>query len=198
MKNMKTLLIFFLCFSITLLNAQVKPLVGREKLVKEIALPSFETIVSNGGGNLFFHYSLKSKIEIKGAGPCVEGMQVSVASGTLNIRPKAGFSENCRAEIHVFTPSIKGIQQNGGGRVVIKEGFAPMDIFNCSMDGGGAIQMIALSVDSLFASIEGGGVISAQVRKHLDGKISGGGVILYQGDPVVESKISGGGVIKRK
>ncbi|MDQ3395505.1 MAG: DUF2807 domain-containing protein, partial [Bacteroidota bacterium] len=64
---------------------------------------------------------------------------------------------------------IKEIQQDGGGRIVIKEGFAPVDVFKCGIDGGGNVKMTALRVDSLLASIEGGGEISAQVNKKLHG-----------------------------
>ncbi len=191
-------LIIFVCLSVINLNAQYKPFIESEKVVKEIALPPFETVVTEGGGNFYFHYSPNTKVEIKGAGSCVEETEVMVSSGILSISPKGGFSENCRIEIHIFTPIIKEIQHDGGGRIVIKKGFAPVDVFKCSIDGGGNVKMTALRVDSLLASIEGGGEISAQVNKKLHGKIRGGGVILYQGDPAVESNISGGGAIKQK
>lgn len=198
MKKMKTLIIIFISISASILNAQGKPLERSEKLLKEVSLPPFETVEFKGGGDFYFHYSPTSKVEIKGEDPCVEEMEAVVSSGILRISPKGNFSENCRLEIHVFTSSIKEIRQDGGGRIVINEGFAPVDIFKCSIDGGGKIEMTALGINSLLASIEGGGVISAQVSKKLNGKIRGGGLILYHGDPTVESNISGGGAIKRK
>jgi hypothetical protein len=198
MKKVLKLIIIFISFSASFLNAQVKPSIGSEKLLKEVSLPPFETVVFKGGGSFYLHYSPTSKVEIKGGGPCVEEMEVVVSSGMLSISPKGSFSKDCKIEFHVFTPSIKEIQQDGGGRIVINEGFAPVDIFKCSIDGGGNIKMAALRVDALLASIEGGGVISAQVSKKLHGKIRGGGLILYHGDPAVESNISGGGAIKRK
>ena len=198
MKKVIPLLITSFCFSILHCNAQKNTSVESEKVVKEIALSPFEIVVTEGGGNFYFHYAPNTKVALKGAGSCVEETAVKVSSNTLRIHPKNGFSENCRVEIHIYAPVLKEIQQAGGGNILIKEGFAPVDVFKCSIAGGGTVGLTALKVDSLFASIDGGGEISAQVNKMLVGKIRGGGVISYQGEPVVESDISGGGVIKQK
>ena len=198
MKKVIPLLIISFCLSVLYCNAQGNPSVENDKVVKEIALSPFESVVTEGGGNFYFHYAPTTKVELIGTGSCVEETEVKVSSNTLRIHPKGGYSENCRIEIHVYTPVIKEIQQDGGGSIVIKEGFAPMEVFKCSINGGGNVKMTALMVDSLFASIDGGGEISAQVSKIIQGKIRGGGVILYQGNPAVESDISGGGVIKQK
>jgi hypothetical protein len=198
MKKVISLLTIYCCLSAIYCNAQGNSSIESDKGVKEITLSPFETVVAKGGGNIYFHYSPNTKVEIKGAGSCVEKFIVEVSSNTLSINPKNGFSENCRSEIHIFTPMVKEIQQDGGGSIKIKEGFASVDVFKCSINGGGNVKMTALRVDSLFASIDEGGEISAQVNKILHGKISGGGVIYYQGDPTVESFISGGGAIKQK
>lgn len=198
MKIMIPLIIIYFCFSAIYSNAQDATSQENDKVIKEIALSSFETVDAEGGGDIYVHYSTHPRLEIKGLGSCVENTGVKVSSNTLNITRIGDFLENCRVEIHIFTPILKEIRQDGGGRIVIKEGFAPVDAFKCSIDGGGDIKMTALSVNSLLATIEGGGEISAQVHNKLNGKIRGGGMILYQGDPNVESNISGGGAIKRK
>lgn len=198
MIKVKLLLIVSCFLPAILCVAQVSSSLEKDKVIKEITLPSFETVVVKGGGDLYFHYSPNTKAEIKETGPCVQKISVEVSSGTLSIRPQAGYLDNCRFEIHIFTPIIKEIQQNGGGSIVIEKGFKPLDAFKCKIDGGGNIKMEALKVDYLRASIMGGGEITAQVSKKIDGKIRGGGVIFYQGDPVIVSDISGGGVIKRK
>lgn len=198
MKRILTLLIISLVMTTSVLNAQLSSSVEKDKVLKELALSSFETVEFKGGGIIYLHYSPKSKAEVKGVGSCGEQVNIEVSSGILKISPKGNYSENCKLEIHVYTPSISKIKQNGGGRIVMEDGFSPVDIFKCSLDGGGNIEMTALEVNSLLASIDGGGVISAQVTKKLHGKIRGGGLILYQGDPLVESNISGGGAIKQK
>ena len=198
MKKVIPLFIISICLSVFCCHAQGNPSEESDTIVKEVSLSPFEMVVIKGGGDFYFHYAPNTKVEIKGAGSCVEKAAVKVSSNTLSISPKGGFSENCRTEIHIFTPIIKEIQQDGGGKIVINEGFAPVEVFRCSIDGGGSVKMVALKVDSLLASIDGGGEISAQVSKRLHGKIRGGGVIFYQGDPAVESAISGGGAIRRK
>lgn len=198
---MKKLIPFFilsLCCAAVNGNAQDSTLKEGGRLVKEIAIPPFEIVITEGGGDFFFHYAPDPKVALKGKGSCIENTAVEVSSNTLRLRPKGGISGNCRMEIHIYAPYMKEIQQEGGGNILIKEGFAPVDRFKCSIAGGGTMRMTALKVDSLLASIDGGGEISARVNKLIHGKISGGGVIFYQGDPVVESDISGGGAIKRK
>lgn len=180
MKKVMPVLLISFCLSAFYSNAQDNLSTEGDKVVKEITTAPFETIITEGGGNFYFHYSPNPKVEIKGTDSCVETSNVQVLSNVLNISQKEGFSENCRPEIHIYTPVIKEIQQNGGGRIVIKEGFAPVDVFKCSIDGGGELSMEALKVNSLLASI------------------NGGGVIYYQGNPSVESDISGGGVVRRR
>ncbi|SMG46873.1 Protein of unknown function [Marivirga sericea] len=197
---MKKVLLLIITFylSTAYCVAQDSPSLEKDEVVKEIALPSFNTVAVKGGGDYYFHYSSNTKVEIKGADSCVESIGVIVSSKILSLNPLGGFSENCRVEIHIFMPNIREIQQNGGGRIVVNEGFAPVDKFKCTLDGGGILIMTSLKVDSLLAFIEGGGEISARVNKKIHGKIRAGGVISYQGDPLIETDIVGGGTIKRK
>ncbi|MGE0931458.1 GIN domain-containing protein [Peijinzhouia sedimentorum] len=198
MKKVVPLFIIFCFLSDIHLCAQVNSFLEKEKVTREIALQPFSEILIERGGNFYLHYSPTSKVEINGLEAYLTETEFSVSSGILRISPKGNFSGNSKIEVHIYTPLIKGIQQKGGGSIVIKEGFASVNEFKCSIDGGGKIDITTLSVNSLLASIKGGGEISARVDSKLQGKINGGGDIFYQGDPVVESNISGGGAIKQK
>jgi len=198
MKKVRLLLIFAFCISVVYCVAQVVPSQESGNIIKEIALSEFEKVVVKGGGNFYLHYSPDTKVKIKGASTCVENTKVSLSSNTLRISPAGDLSEQCRVEVHIFTSNFKEIQQDGGGEIVINGGFAPVAIFKCRVNGGGRIEMTALKVGSLLASMDGRGEISAQVSTKISARIKGGGVLFYKGEPIIESDISGGGAIKRK
>jgi len=179
-------------------TAQSNPSFGGNAITKEITLPSFETVEIKGGGKFYFHYSPHfNKMQLKGDNSCIMQTEHSVSSNKLTIWPNSELLEACNFEIHIFTSTLTEIQQDGGGIIVINDGFAPVSQFACRINGGGIIEMTALKVDALYASIKGGGKVSAQVTKTIQAKINGGGIISYLGEPAIASDISGGGIIKR-
>jgi hypothetical protein len=169
-----------------------------EVRTQERAITSFEKVVISGGGNIYIHHSLVSKIILKGTRTNVVKTKAEVVSDVLYINLSDKLTESSEFDVHIYTPVIKGIQLNGGGKVQVKEGFTVVDKFGCGINGGGRINLSSLKVNSLYASINGGGDIYTQVNKFLDGEIKGGGLILYQGSPKVESNIVSGGLIKKK
>ena len=199
MKKIMLLLIILLGLSATFSFAQENYVQEEDNVLKkEITIPSFEIVVNEGGGNIYFHYSHTSSIILEGTNTCMKNVSIETLSSTLKISPKGGLSKSCNLDIHIYTPVLKEIQQNGGGTIVVNKGFDTIDVFKCSLDGGGDINISAIKVNSLFATIDGGGEISAQVKSNLNGRIRGGGLIYYQGNPIVEENVSGGGAIRQK
>lgn len=196
-KLISFLIIQFCLFSIPGMAQDNSP-GGSEAITKqERAIQPFETLIVTGGGNVYLYHASSATLQLKGENSCTDGVEVSVSSKTLHITTNDN-SNNCNLEIHIGTPGFKEIQQNGGGMIEVKEGFAPMDAFTCTLNGGGIVKMTSVNINSLFASIKGGGEVSVQVDELLHGKIRGGGRILCQGNPTIESDISGGGEIKLK
>jgi hypothetical protein len=161
-------------------------------------LDEFNKIIIHGGGNLQIHHSGKHSLEVKSNKACDEIIDFSVSSKTLYIRINDSGINGCGITIGVGVPSLIELIQNGGGNVVFKEGFSPQNSFMCEINGGGNIDVSEVSVNSFYASIEGGGVILLHAEKELEGNISGGGLIEYSGDPKVKSNVSGGGAINKK
>lgn len=169
-----------------------------ELKTKNYVVDDFSKIVTHGGGNLNISYSNEHTLEVKTTSTCFELITISVSSKTLYIDVQNLQSTNCNCIINIGVPVLHELVQNGGGNVVLKRGLSPTNSFVCKIKGGGDIDLSELSVDSLYASIEGGGKILLNARKKLEGKISGGGLIEYLGEPTVESNVSGGGTIRKQ
>ena len=165
---------------------------------KNYKVDDFSKIITHGGGNLNISYSDEHTLEVKTTNDCFELVDISVSSKTLYIEIKNLQSSNCNCTINIGVPVLHELVQNGGGNILLKRGFRPTNSFDCKIKGGGNIDLSEFSVDSLYASIEGGGKILLNARKKLEGKISGGGLIEYLGDPIVESNVSDGGTIRKQ
>lgn len=199
MKKLLPLLFIFFCVALSATFAQGLSSLKKEGTEKEARnLPPFEKVQVSGGGRFYFHHAPFASMEIKRTGPCREPVEVEVVDNTLYVYSAGADGAGCETKIYIGTPSLNEIRLKSGGNVEIAEGFPAVERFYCRQEGGGRVFMRSLQVDSLFASIEGGGELNARVSKFLQGKISGGGVIYYKGSPVVESELSGGGLIKRK
>jgi hypothetical protein len=158
----------------------------------------FNRIVTHGGGNLQIMYSDRYTVQASTNHSCFEIKEISVTSKTLNIRIKESGKGPCDGAIYIGVPALAEIVQNGGGDIVMKEGFRSTDSFQCKINGGGKINVSKLPVESFSASISGGGHIVLHAENELRGSISGGGLIEYTGNPDVKRSVSGGGTIKKK
>jgi hypothetical protein len=166
--------------------------------IKNYNVGEFNKIVTYGGGNLQIQYSDKYTVQVHTSNACFQLVEISVSSKTLKIEVKDSREGICDFTIYVGVPVVDEIIQNGGGNIVLKEGFRPTNLFQCKINGGVDINLLKLPVDSFSASIQGGGHIVLHAEKELEGTISGGGLIEYAGDPKVTRSISGGGTIRKK
>jgi hypothetical protein len=199
MKKLHLLLMIPFCFSIIISKAQDPSSLKEKTITKQERMISlFEKVEVSGGGKLYFHYAPEVSMELSGPGACFESIKTEVVANTLYINAGGAFDDGCEVKIYVGTPALNGIWLKGGGSLEVKEGFPAVERFSCQIDGGGRVHMPSLQVDSLYASIDGGGALRVRVNSFLKGEISSGGVIRYYGSPVVESEISGGGLIKKK
>ena len=191
------LLVILLFNSVTLALAQENSFQEPENSVIEeiIDVGSFDKIVMVGGGNVFISQSSDLRLKVVSQDSCLKSVSTTVTSNALKINNSS--SSNCKTEIYIDMPVLKGIQQDGGGDIKVDEGFDTIDSFCGVLNGGGSINMPTLKVDSFFATINGGGTLLIHAQRHLKADIKGGGLISYQGNPKVESNISGGGSVKR-
>ncbi|MEO9887574.1 MAG: DUF2807 domain-containing protein [Balneola sp.] len=154
--------------------AQTNDTTPADWVAKQISVEPFADLAIESAGNIVVLYSEKNTLQINGEGLCVEAFKASVLENTLHLTKADGF-ENCKAEVVIGAPKIKDI----------------------NVKNGGIINLTSVKADSMFASIDGGGVISLDARKFLYGKIKGGGVINYIGNPFVHTDIIDGGEVKK-
>ena len=143
-------------------------------VAKQISVEPFADLAIESAGNIVVLYSEKNTLQINGEGLCVDAFKANVSENKLHLTKADGF-ENCKAEVVIGAPKI-------------------IDI---TVKNGGIINLTSVKADTMFASIEGGGVISLDAQEFLYGKIKGGGVINYKGTPFVHTDIVNGGEVKR-
>jgi hypothetical protein len=168
---MKTLILSLLSLLVPFTPANDTP---TDWVAKQISVQPFADLSVESAGNVIVLYSKENTLQINGEGKCVEAFKANVKENTLYLTKETGF-ENCQAEVVIGAPTIKDI----------------------NVKNGGIINLSSVEVDSMFASIEGGGVISLDAKKFLYGKIKGGGVINYKGNPFVHTDIINGGEVKK-
>tara|TARA_B100000949_G_scaffold224279_1_gene227520 strand:- start:580 stop:1182 length:603 start_codon:yes stop_codon:yes gene_type:complete len=191
--------ILFSLFALPSCKAQDNSFLGNKDVVKvEKTIQPFKSLIVTTGGNVYLYPSSTTTLQLKGEKRCVEKIDEAVSSKTLGISSKDNHLDKCHVEIHIGTPNFDEIQLSGGGKLKIKDGFAPIEVLKCSVKDGGNLEMASTPIDSLFAIVYGGGKITAQVATLLDGTVKGGGTIFYTGNPKIKSDISNGGVIKRR
>lgn len=193
-------IILFSLFAVPTCKAQSNSSIGNKDgaIKEEKSIPSFKSLIVTTAGDIYLHPSSATTLQLKGEKSCVEKINVAVSSKVLHISSEDNHSNECRVKIYIGTPSFDEIQLNGGGSLKIKNGFDPIKVLKCSVKSGGNLEMASTPVDSLFAIVQRGGKITAQVSTLLDGTVKGGGTIFYTGKPIIKSDIANGGVIKRR
>ena len=143
-------------------------------VAKQITVDSFADLSVESAGNVVVLYSPKNTLQINGEASCIDGFDAEVKDQTLYLSRKEGF-DTCNTEIVIGAPKITDI----------------------NLKNGGIINLSSVRADSMFAHIEGGGIISLDAGQFLYGKVKNGGVINYKGNPEVHSDIvNTGEVIK--
>ena len=161
-------------------------------------LEKFTKVVVRGGGTVQISRENAYTFTVDTHGRCAELVNFSVSSETLYIQVEDADANDCALTMHVGVPSLDGLALNGGGNIVVRDGFPSEDSFECKLRGGGSVDVSELRVDSIIASINGGGTMLLTAEKQLTANISGGGVIEYSGNPKVSRAISGGGSVRRR
>lgn len=99
--------------------------------------------------------------------------------------------------IEIVTPDLAAAAIDGGGEIVAQGTFPARDDFAVAVNGGGDIDVHALSAASVEAAVNGGGDIDVTATGHLSAAVSGGGDITYHGNPQVSEAVEGGGSVSR-
>jgi len=172
-------------------------LVSAPAIAEDVAVGHFDQVELDGGGHVTVKYGPTQKVTLlKGS---TEYTKFTIRQGNqLEIK---SCPWHCPADytvdVEIVTPFINAASIDGGGHIVIAGGFPAQHDLAAAIDGGGSLNLTALSADVVNAAIDGGGHIDITAKQRLHAAIDGGGLITYHGDPQVMSAIDGGGTVTR-
>jgi hypothetical protein len=162
-----------------------------------VPLAHFDSIGLEGGGNVTVKYGPQQRVTLlKGSS---QYTRLRVQDGhSLNIE---ACNDRCPRqydlEIEIVTPELEAAAISGGGEIVARGNFPGVDSFSVAVNGGGAIDVRAVSAKTVHAAVSGGGGIHLTATSTLNAAVSGGGEIVYSGNPQVNEAVNGGGSVER-
>ena len=152
----------------------------------------FRSVALGDGGRVTIRYGATQRVALIAgeADVSVDGTQLRI--GRCRACPRRD-----HPQIEIVTPALESLSVANGGRLVVAGDFPRRPGFAASVSNGGMIDLRALAVDGLAASVEQGGIIYARPSATLTASIRQGGNITYWGEPAVQSAVEHGGVVQR-
>ncbi|HEU4478501.1 MAG TPA: DUF2807 domain-containing protein [Pyrinomonadaceae bacterium] len=150
----------------------------------------------NGGKAILRHGPIQRVTLLKGS---LDYTQVTIANRDRLVIDKC--RNKCprgyELEVEIVAPDVAGISIADGGTVEVRGSFPRREEIRVAVSQGGAIDLRAMTVDSITASIDQGGTIFAKPQSTMIASIRHGGQITYWGDAQVRSSVRDGGVVSR-
>jgi hypothetical protein len=100
-------------------------------------------------------------------------------------------------KVEVVTPALSAIAVAEGGMIEARDGFPPESEIGVGVSQGGAIDIRAMPIANVNASVFSGGMIFTRPRTTLSADVEHGGNVTYWGDAAVRSSVRNGGVVVR-
>jgi hypothetical protein len=173
--------------------AAAAPLAAAETVPVE----SFRQVELRGGGNVVLRPGAAERVTILEGSSQFTTFRVD-GEGRLVID---ACNDRCprhyKLRIEIQVPKVVPSAVKGGGTITAAPGFARQREIGIAVDGGGLIDMRAVSAVTVAAAVTGGGKILSGVSDTLAAAVMGGGEIRYLGDPKTAISINGGGNVRR-
>ena len=100
-------------------------------------------------------------------------------------------------EVEIQVPTLRSVSLENGGWIKSLGSFARQTDLTARVSHGGTIDVRAIPVDRVTATVEQGGRILTVPRGSLFARVRQGGAITYWGNPQVKSSVQHGGVVDR-
>ena len=164
-----------------------------------IALPHFDSVELNGGGDLTIVPGPVQRVTLLNGSTQFTSIRV-VRNGKLEIttRCNAGCPQRYELRIRVESPRVPDVAIKAGGAIVAGPGFAPQRELAAAISAGGRIDLRAVPADSVSAAINAGGEIYVRPRSSLSAAVNAGGNVHYSGNPAVSMAVHNGGTVRRE
>jgi len=156
----------------------------------------FEAIDLRGGGQVIVRHAPVQAVRF------LEGdanhSRIDIAGGRLVIDHCRGHCpRGYRMVVEVATPRIEALTVSDGGAIREQGGFPGQAAIAVRVSSGGMVDIRALDVADVTASIAHGGLIFTRPGRRLDARVEQGGAITYWGSPALSRSIRQGGVVGR-
>ena len=166
--------------------------------VEPIAVPHFDSVELNGGGDLAIVPGPVQRVTlVNGSSQFTSIRVVRGAKLELVTRCNAACPQHYNLSVRVESPSLPDVAIRGGGAIVAGRGFAPQRELAAAISHGGRIDVRAVQAEAVSAAINAGGVIYVRPRASLSAAINAGGDIRYWGNPAVSMAVHDGGTVRR-
>lgn len=165
-------------------------------LVLLAAQAPYSEIALSGGGEVVVRHGPAPGIVFRRGD--ARNTRIAVAGGRLGI-------DNCPRRcprgyhlvLEVTMPSLAAVSVADGGTIRALNGFPGQASIAATVHSGGGIDLRALAVREVSASVRQGGIVLARPSRRLDARIEQGGRIAYWGNPSVHSAVRQGGSVGR-
>ena len=162
-----------------------------------IAVPAFRSVELRGGGNVVVRPGPVQRVTILNGSSQFTGFRVT-NYGQLRID---ACNERCPQHydlrIEIQSPHAPDVAIQGGGAITALPGFAPQSQLSAAVDGGGLIDIRALTASNVNAAVNGGGKILSGRSSNLTAAVNGGGEVRYAASGNVTMAVHGGGNVRQ-
>jgi hypothetical protein len=162
-----------------------------------VPVPAFRSMELRGGGEVTLRPGPAQRVTLVEGSSAFTKFRVD-RNGRLRID---ACNRQCprryRLRIEIQSPRVPDVGVMGGGAIRAATGFAPQSSVSAAVNGGGSIDLRAVSAVRVSAAVNGGGQISVRPRTHLSAAVNGGGEVRYWGNPQVSMAVHGGGLVRR-
>jgi hypothetical protein len=159
-----------------------------------VAVTKFQSVGLTGAARVILRYGASQGVRIVRGQVDMANLMVD-ARGRLQIRGCESGCSTGELVIEVTTPQLSAVEVKGEGTISAESGFPLWASMAVALEGPGTIDIRALDVKQVAASLSGEGRILTRPRSELIASILGDGFINYWGDARVSSSIIGKGLV---
>ena len=162
-----------------------------------VPLARFSSVELRNGGRVFVRHGAMQRVTLLKGSTAFTHITVGGGDRLVIDKCPGKCPRGYELEIEVVAPDIAGISIVDGGTIEVLGSFPGREGMNVAVSQGGTIDIRSLTVDSVTASVDQGGIIFTKPRNAMIASVRHGGIITYWGDPQVTSSVQHGGVVSK-
>jgi hypothetical protein len=157
----------------------------------------FRSIELRGGGHVALHHGAAQSVTLVSGSTDFTTFRIEDGNKLVIDACNDRCPHEYDLDIDIVSPDIRGVAISGGGTIEAQGAFPGQHALDAAVEGGGSIDIRAMSSAEANAAVNGGGRIRLAPQRMLTAAVNGGGSIVYWGNPAVTQAVSGGGSIKK-